>query len=145
MLPAKTSTPMTGGKSTDIPRTNIFRITSAIQGMLPAQVKDINKTKRTPILLPQTLKILDGMGQNIRLARLRRKFSTAQVAERAGISRATLWQIENGKPTVAMGYYFQVLFTLGLENDFLKLGADDELGRKLQDAGLVTKGRAPKN
>jgi hypothetical protein len=136
---------MTGGKSTDIPRTNIFRITSAIQGMLPAQVKDINKTKRTPILLPQTLKILDGMGQNIRLARLRRKFSTAQVAERAGISRATLWQIENGKPTVAMGYYFQVLFTLGLENDFLKLGADDELGRKLQDAGLVTKGRAPKN
>jgi transcriptional regulator with XRE-family HTH domain len=105
----------------------------------------LNIMKTTPILLPQTLRILEGMGQNIRLARLRRKLSTEQVAERAGISRGTLWQIENGKPTVAMGYYFQVLFTLGLENDFLKLGADDELGRKLQDAGLITKERAPKN
>jgi transcriptional regulator with XRE-family HTH domain len=96
------------------------------------------------VLLPKTVKILEGLGQNIKLARLRRKLGTEQVAERAGISRATLWQIENGAPTVAMGSYFQVLFTLGLENDFLKLGSDDELGRKLQDAGLLVKERAPK-
>ena len=62
----------------------------------------------------------------------------------AGISRATLWQIEKGTPTVTMGAYFQVLFVMGLEKDFLKLGADDELGRKLQDAGLLVKERAPK-
>ena len=95
--------------------------------------------KKELVLLPKAQKVLDDLGENIKLARLRRKLNTTQVSERAGISRATLWQIEKGTPTVAMGAYFQVLFVLGLEKDFLKLGADDELGRKLQDAGLLTK------
>ena len=101
--------------------------------------------KRSLSLLPKAQKVLNDLGENIKLARLRRKLSTEQVCERAGISRATLWQIEKGTPTVAMGAYFQVLFVMGLEKDFLKLGADDELGRKLQDAGLLVKERAPKN
>jgi transcriptional regulator with XRE-family HTH domain len=100
--------------------------------------------KRSLNLLPKAQKVLNDLGENIKLARLRRKLSTEQVCERAGISRATLWQIEKGTPTVAMGAYFQVLFVMGLEKDFLKLGADDELGRKLQDAGLLVKERAPK-
>jgi len=100
--------------------------------------------KESVILLPKAQKVLDDLGENIKLARLRRKLSAEQVAERAGISRSTLWQIEKGKPSVAMGAYFQVLFTMGLEKDFLKLGADDELGRKLQDIGLLVKDRAPK-
>ncbi|MEJ7679017.1 MAG: HipA domain-containing protein [Segetibacter sp.] len=94
--------------------------------------------------MPKGKKILASLGENIKLARLRRKLATEQVAERAGISRATLWQIEKGTPSVAMGAYFQVLFVLGMEKDFLKLAGDDELGRKLQDAGLITKERAPK-
>ena len=100
--------------------------------------------KHQLILLPKAQKVLNDLGENIKLARLRRKLSTAQISERAGISRATLWQIEKGTPTVAMGAYFQVLFVMGLEKDFLKLGADDNLGRKLQDAGLLVKKRAPK-
>ena len=100
--------------------------------------------KESVILLPKAQKVLNDLGENIKLARLRRKLSTEQVAERAGISRSTLWQIEKGKPSVAMGAYFQVLFIMGLEKDFLKLGADDELGRKLQDIGLIVKKRAPK-
>ncbi|KAA8482039.1 transcriptional regulator with XRE-family HTH domain [Arcticibacter tournemirensis] len=100
--------------------------------------------KQHLVLLPKAQKVLNNFGENIKLARLRRKLSTEQVSERAGISRSTLWQIEKGTPTVAMGAYFQVLFVLGLESDFLKLGADDELGRKLQDAGLLVKERAPK-
>lgn len=88
--------------------------------------------------------VLDDLRENIKLARLRRELSTEQVSERADISRSTLWQIEKGTPTVAMGAYFQVLFVLGLEKDFLKLGADDELGRKLKDAGLLVKGRDSK-
>jgi transcriptional regulator with XRE-family HTH domain len=96
------------------------------------------------VILPKGKKLLKALGENIKLARLRRKLSGEQVAERAGLSRGTLWQIEKGTPSVAMGAYFQVLFVLGLENDFLKLAGDDELGRKLQDAGLVTKERAPK-
>ena len=100
--------------------------------------------KQKLILLPKGQRVLNGLGENIKLARLRRRLSTIQIAERAGISRATLWQIERGTPSVAMGAYFQVLFVLGLEKDFLKLGSDDELGRKIQDAGLLVKQRAPK-
>ncbi|OJW17302.1 helix-turn-helix transcriptional regulator [Mucilaginibacter sp. 44-25] len=100
--------------------------------------------KQQLALLPKAQNVLNDLGENIKLARLRRKLSTAQISERAGISRATLWQIEKGTPTVAMGAYFQVLFVMGLEKDFLKLASDDELGRKLQDAGLLTKDRALK-
>lgn len=88
--------------------------------------------------------ILKEFGENIKLARLRRKLSTKQVAERAGISRTTLYEIERGKPNVSMGNYVQVLSVLGLEEDLLNVAKDDELGRKLQDAKLMVKERAPK-
>lgn len=100
--------------------------------------------KQTIVLLPKGQRILNSLGENIKLARLRRRLSASQIAERAGISRATLWQIEKGVSSVTMGAYFQVLFVLGLEKDFLKVGADDELGRKIQDAGLKVRQRAPK-
>ena len=99
---------------------------------------------KTISLLPKTQKILDELGENIKLARLRRKMSAEQIAERAGISRTTLWMIEKGTPTVTMGAYLQVLFVIGLEKDLLKVGNDDVLGRKLQDAELHVKERAPK-
>lgn len=100
--------------------------------------------KKKMIILPKTTKILIQMGENIKLARLRRKFSAEQVAERANISRPTLSAIEKGMPTVSIGYYLLVLQVLGLENDFLFLAKDDILGRKLQDAGISTNERAPK-
>jgi transcriptional regulator with XRE-family HTH domain len=95
-------------------------------------------------LLPKISNLLAELGENIKLARLRRKLSTEQVAERANIARTTLWAIEKGSPNVALGSYAQVLFVLGLEKDLLKLAGDDPLGRKLQDAKLLTKERAPK-
>ena len=95
-------------------------------------------------LLPKIEKILVETGENIKLARLRRKLSAEQVAERSNISRPTLRSIENGAGGVAMGTYAQVLFVLGLEKDLLKLAGDDPLGRKLQDAKLLIKERAPK-
>ena len=101
--------------------------------------------KRTKYaLLPRLTKILEELGENIKLARLRRKLSAGQVAERAGISRSTLWQIEKGLPNVSMGYYAQVLFVLGLEKNLSNMVADDVLGRKLQDAEILVKKRAPK-
>ena len=101
------------------------------------------KTRKAP-LLPPIQKILEQLGENIKLARLRRKYSADQVAKRANISRPTLLAIEKGAPGVAMNSYLQVLFVLGLEKDLLKVAEDDKLGRKLQDAGLVVKERAPK-
>ena len=100
---------------------------------------------RKVILLPKAQNILTEFGENIKLARLRRKLSAMQVAERADISRPTLASIEKGTPGVAMGAYVQVLFVLGLEKDLLKVATDDTLGRKLHDAKLLVKGIAPKN
>ncbi|WP_190311279.1 helix-turn-helix domain-containing protein [Psychroflexus gondwanensis] len=101
-------------------------------------------TKKKMLILPKARRLLDEMGENIKLARLRRKLSAEQVAERANMSRPTLSAIEKGKPTVSMGSYFLVLQVLGLEKDFLLLAKDDELGRKLQDASISTNERAPK-
>ncbi len=100
--------------------------------------------KKNIIILPKTKRILEEMGENIKLARLRRKFSSEQVAERANISRPTLSSIEKGAPTVSIGSYLLVLQVLGLEKDFLLLAKDDVLGRKLQDANISTNERAPK-
>ena len=102
-------------------------------------------SKRTTIIMPGTEKILSQIGEQIKLARLRRQIPADLVAERAGISRATLWSVEKGSPTVAMGTYAAVLHALnGLDRDLLLIAKDDELGRKLQDLNLLTRKRAPK-
>jgi len=95
-------------------------------------------------ILPTLKRRLETLGGNIKLARLRRKLSTEQVSERANISRPTLLAIEKGSPGVSIGSYAQVLFVLGLDKDLLQIAVDDTLGRKLQDANLIVKGRAPK-
>ena len=91
------------------------------------------------VLFPKFQKILGLMGENIKLARKRRKLTTIQVASRANIDRTTLYHIEKGSPSVSMGAYFNVFRVLGLQDDFLTLAADDEMGRKLQDLELIGK------
>ena len=96
------------------------------------------RTKKQ-IIFPKFQKLLEQMGENIKLARKRRELTSVQVAERAGINRSTLYHIEKGNPRVSLGAYFNVLRVLGLQDDFLKLAADDEFGRKLQDLRLIGK------
>ena len=93
--------------------------------------------RKKQLLFPSHQKVLELMGENIRLARKRRKFTTIQAAERAGINRTTLYHIEKGSGSVSIAAYFNILRVLGLQNDFLKLAADDEYGRKLQDLNLL--------
>ena len=101
--------------------------------------------KKTIVLLPETEKILEQMGLQIKYARLRRKLTSELVAERAGISRTTLVSIEKGSPSVAMGCYAAVLHALYyMDKDLLLVANDDELGRKLQDLDLPVRKRAPR-
>ncbi len=93
--------------------------------------------KKKQILFPKHKEVLKQMGENIKLARKRRKLTQEQVAERADIVRSTVYLIESGNPSVTIGAYFNVLRVLGLQDDFLNLAADDEFGRKLQDLDLL--------
>ena len=85
------------------------------------------------------------MGEQIKYARLRRKLSVELVAERAGISRTTLWNIEKGASSVAIGAYAAVLHALNdMDKGLLLIAKDDELGRKLQDLDLPVRKRSEK-
>jgi DNA-binding XRE family transcriptional regulator len=95
-------------------------------------------------LLPTTQRMLEQTGEQIKLSRLRRQLSVDLVAQRAGVSRASVWAVEKGSPSVAMGIYANVLLAIGREKDLLLIARDDELGRKLQDLALPTRKRAPK-
>ncbi|MEO6718710.1 MAG: helix-turn-helix transcriptional regulator [Ferruginibacter sp.] len=94
------------------------------------------KTKKQ-IVFPKYQKILEKVGENIKLARKRRKLTTIQVAERAAINRSTLYEVEKGNSSVSLGAYFNTLRVLGLQDDFLKLAGNDDYGRKLQDLQLT--------
>ena len=99
--------------------------------------------KKSTVLTPKLKRALSIVGEQIKLARLRRKLSAQLVAERAGISRATLWSIENGSSTVSFGSLVSVLCALGLESDVLLLAKDDEMGRTFIDMNMLPKKRAP--
>lgn len=92
---------------------------------------------KKPVIFPKHKNTLGIFGENIKLARLRRKLSISQIAERTDLLDETIILIEDGDESVAIGHYFNVLRVLNLHLDFLKLASDDELGRKLQDLELL--------
>ena len=96
---------------------------------------------KLPRKLEQKMQLV---GEQIKLARLRRNLSVAQVAERATCSPLTVSRIEKGVPTVAIGIYLRVLYALQLDDDILSLAKDDELGRALQDMNMIPRKRASK-
>lgn len=100
--------------------------------------------KKELIILPKYTRMLSEMGENLKLARLRRRLSAQLVADRTNISRSTLVAIEKGSPSVSIGLYMKVLAQYGLESDILLLANDDVFGRKLQDIGLKTPKRVSK-
>jgi transcriptional regulator with XRE-family HTH domain len=93
--------------------------------------------RQRPVLFPKHQRLLEQLGENLRLARRRRKLTTGQVAEREGISRSTLYHLEKGDANSSLAVLLQVLVALKLENDLVKLASDDELGRKLADIELL--------
>lgn len=97
--------------------------------------------KTTAPLLPSTSELLQRFGERLRLARLRRRLTAKQVAERAGMAPMTLRSLERGGAGVTMGAYLAVMQVLGIENDLDLLGAVDPMGRALQDARLTARGK----
>ena len=95
-------------------------------------------------MLPSQVRSMQTLGENLRLARLRRDLSAEQVAERAGIARTTLIRLEKGDGGACLANLLKVLFALGLEKDLLLVAKDDLMGRRLQDIGLLVKRRASK-
>ncbi len=100
--------------------------------------------KPSTTLYPSSVRTLLALGKRMKDARLRRRFSAETVAARAGINRQTLTKIESGAGSVTMGNYFQVLVVLGLDKDMNSVAGDDVLGRRLQDAELPQRSRAPR-
>lgn len=100
--------------------------------------------RKTPTLFPPTQRQLEELGVRLRLARLRRRYSAAMVAGRAGTTRATLYRAEKGDPGVSLGAYGGILRVLGLHGDLDAVARDDELGRKLQDLRLPERRIAPR-
>ena len=94
--------------------------------------------KRSAVIFPKNKKILLALGENIKLARKRRKLTQILISERTGLSRLTVRNIERGDSGVSIGHYLVVLSVLGLADDLLQVAKDDELGRKLQDINLLT-------
>lgn len=96
---------------------------------------------RLPRKLAEKMRIV---GEQIRLARLRRNLTMAQVADRATCSELTLARVEKGLPTVSIGIYLRVLYALQLDDDILLIAKDDPIGRGLQDLQLKRRERATK-
>ena len=96
---------------------------------------------KLPRKLEEKMKL---MGEQIKMARLRRNLSIAHVAERATCSPLTVNRIEKGSPTVSIGIYARVLYALQLDDDLLLIAQEDKQGRLLQDLSLKNRQRASK-
>ncbi len=100
--------------------------------------------RTTPTLFPPAIRQLASLGERLRVARLRRRYSAESVAKRAGVARGTLYRVEEGDPGVSIATYASVLRVLGLQGDLDLVARDDVLGRKLQDLKLPTRKVAPR-
>jgi transcriptional regulator with XRE-family HTH domain len=101
-------------------------------------------SRKTFSIYPASAKEMEALGQRLKDARLRRRFSMETVCSRADISRPTLGKAEHGDPSVALGVYVQLLRVLGLVGDLSLIAKDDVLGRRLQDESLPHRKRAPR-
>ncbi|MGM9694292.1 MAG: helix-turn-helix domain-containing protein [Alloprevotella sp.] len=96
---------------------------------------------KLPRKLAEKMRIV---GEQIRLARLRRNLTMSQVADRAICTVLTLTRVEKGLPTVSIGIYLRVLYALQLDDDILWIAKEDPIGRTLQDLQLKQRERATK-
>ncbi|MDC3332617.1 helix-turn-helix domain-containing protein [bacterium] len=95
------------------------------------------KVSRKAPVFPKNSGYLEQLGENIQLARKRRRYTQQLLSDRTGYSRMTIRKIEKGDPAVSIGHYLGVLSVLGLAEDLTIVASDDDLGRKLRDIELL--------
>ncbi|WP_057462360.1 helix-turn-helix transcriptional regulator [Pseudovibrio sp. POLY-S9] len=94
----------------------------------------------TAVKIPRAArKELVTLGENIRIARLRRKLTAEIIAQRAGTTRQTVAKVEDGDPAVKIGTYAAVLQALGLLKGWGQL--DDLVGDQMSLDGLPQRAR----
>ena len=94
---------------------------------------------RTAPFLPLPVKrALVKLGADIRASRLRRRISTTVMAERAAVTRTTIYKVEKGDAGVSIGTYATVLFILGLIERLGDLSDVhyDDIGLQLEEMRL---------
>ena len=84
------------------------------------------------------VRALRKLGGDLALARRKRGISTADMATRLFVSRDTLWRMERGDPTVALGTLATAAFIFGLLDRLANLAAPatDALGLSLDEESL---------
>ncbi len=102
-------------------------------------IREKSAKTRSAVVFPKNRRLLEQLGENIKLACKRRGYTQVLISERTGLSRLTIRKIEKGDPSVSIGHYLTVLSVLGLAGDFANVALDDELGHKLQDIKLMSK------
>lgn len=85
-------------------------------------------------------------GENLALARRRRRLCTSSMAERAGISKKTLYRMEQGDPGVSWGAVIRVLNILDLLPELSKAlnTTNDALGLALMNKAVARRIRVRK-
>lgn len=91
--------------------------------------------KKIVPLLPATEALLGRFGDRLRVARLRRRLRSKQVAEAAGMSPMTLRSLERGGSGVTIGAYLAVMQVLGIEEDLNLLARDESAPEGRTGAG----------
>ena len=102
---------------------------------------------KKPVHLPiPAIRALTKLGRDISCARRRRRITVELMAERANLSKNTVFKIEQGSPTVSMGGYAAVLFALGMIDRISDLadGTHDLTGQELAIESLPKRIRLPK-
>ena len=105
----------------------------------------MTKNSKAIFLPRKVLKNLEQVGEQIKLARKRRKLSLSRLAERAQCTQLTLMRVEKGIPTVSMGIYARVLYALGLDEDLLQITKQDEAGKLLVDIQVMKRNERNKD
>jgi transcriptional regulator with XRE-family HTH domain len=87
--------------------------------------------KEPRALTPLTLEAAKLLGANVRLGRRERRWTVAELAERVGVSEATMLKVEHGDPGVRLGIAFEAAALVGVPL------FDEDRSRRSLEAGRV--------